>query len=103
MSESLVREKLASVFGGRFRAISVSGTGIPLLKKKRESTLGPYRVMVPSLRKWIHRRLSESKVATRCCAAILSLLRILLICLCCTQFHRRAAIATNTDGSVQFN
>lgn len=51
MSESLVREKLASVFGGRFRAISVSGTGIPLLRKKRESTLGPYRVMVPSLRK----------------------------------------------------
>ena len=103
MSEALVREKTTSVFGGMFRQISALAIGIPLLRKKSESTLGLYRVMVPSLRKWIHRRLSESKVATRCCAAILSLLRILLICLCCTQFHRRAAIATNTDGSVQFN
>lgn len=100
MSEALVREKTASVFGGMFRQISALAIGIPLLRKKSESTLGLYRVMVPSLRKWI---LSESKVATRCCAAILSLLRILLICLCCTQFHRRAAIATNTDGPVQFN
>ena len=47
MSEALVREKTASVFGGMFRQISALAIGIPLLRKKSESTLGLYRVMVP--------------------------------------------------------
>ena len=42
MSEALVREKTASVFGGMFRQISALAIGIPLLRKKSESTLGLY-------------------------------------------------------------